>query len=105
MASISASALISRGGKAIETTASAPAGKNPKIWAAAQDFEAMFLNTMLEPMFEGLGNEGPFGGGSGVETWRGMMVQEWSKSIAASGGLGLANQVYSDILALQEKRS
>ncbi|NJL08055.1 MAG: hypothetical protein HC900_07155 [Methylacidiphilales bacterium] len=105
MASISSSALISRGGMATDTVTTAPAGKNPKIWAAAQDFEAMFLSSMFEPMFEGLGDEGPFGGGSSVETWRGLMIQEWSKSIAASGGVGLANQIYNDILALQEKRS
>ncbi|KAA5602764.1 rod-binding protein [Blastochloris sulfoviridis] len=104
MASISSTALISRGGMATNAVTTAPAGKDPKIWAAAQDFEAVFLNSMFEPMFEGLGNEGPFGGGSGVETWRGMMVEEWSKSIAAAGGIGLANQIYSDILALQEKR-
>ncbi|ALK08782.1 rod-binding protein [Blastochloris viridis] len=104
MASISSSALISRGGMAVETIATAPAGKNAKIWAAAQDFEAMFLNTMLEPMFKGLGEEGPFGGGSSVETWRGMVVQEWTKSIASAGGLGMTDQIYNDILALQENR-
>ena len=104
MASLSASALISHG-MATNTVAAAPPGKDPKTWAAAQDFESMFLDNMFSQMMTGLGKHGPFGGGSGVETWRGMMVQEWSKNIAAKGGVGLADQVYKDMIAIQEKRS
>ena len=104
MASISASALISHG-MATNTVTATPAGKDPKMWAAAQDFEAMFLDNMFSQMMTGLGKDGPFGGGKGIETWRGMMVQEWSKTVAAKGGVGLADQVYKDMIAIQERSS
>ncbi len=69
---------------------------------AAEEFEALFLSQMLEPMFEGLQTEGPFGGGAGEQIYRSLMVQEYGKAIAASGGVGIADAVQREILKLQE---
>ena len=38
------------------------AGKEAKARAAAQDFEAVFLNSMFQHMFTGIDGDGPFGG-------------------------------------------
>src|SRR4029079_19270652 len=38
------------------------AGQEAKARAAAQDFEAVFLNSMFQHMFTGLDGDGPFGG-------------------------------------------
>lgn len=70
---------------------------------AAQDFEAMFIAQMLQPMFAGLeGGEGLFGGGAGEDAYRGLMVEEYGKAIARAGGIGIADQVRAEMLKLQE---
>lgn len=72
---------------------------------AAEDFESVFLNTMLESMFSGLETEAPFGGGSGEKTYRSLLVNEYAKNMAGNGGIGLADHIYRDILAAQESAS
>lgn len=73
--------------------------------AAAVDLEAQFLSQMLAPMFENLSAEAPFGGGIGEEMWRSMQVQEFGKGLANAGGIGLADHVLGELLALQAKES
>jgi peptidoglycan hydrolase FlgJ len=70
----------------------------------AQEFEAMFLNSMLQPMFAGIG-QGPFGGGNAANVWRSFLTDEYAKTFAKSGGVGIADQVYRSLLAQQEVRS
>jgi len=69
---------------------------------AAEQFEAVFIAQMLAPMFETVPTDGPMGGGHAEGIYRGMMVQEVGKSIASNGGIGIADQVYSELLKLQE---
>lgn len=73
-----------------------------KIRATAEDFEAVFLTEMLRPAFEQLSTDGLTGGGQGEKIYRSLMVQEYGKAIANTGGIGLADSVYRDILKLQE---
>ena len=85
------------------------AGKLPvtgkaKARAAAQDFEAVFLNSMLQPMFNGV-NEGPYSGGHAANVWQSFLTDEYSKMIAKKGGVGIADHVYRSLLAQQEIRS
>ncbi len=77
-----------------------------KIAKAAQDFEAMAIGQMLQPMFDTVDTaHGAFGGGDGEEAWKPMLVQEIAKQIAKSGGLGLAKPVYDAMLRMQEDQS
>ena len=71
---------------------------------AAQEFEAVFISQMLKPMFESIEIEPPFGGGSGEEVWKGLQVEEYGKAIARAGGIGLADQIFAEILKMQEVR-
>jgi len=73
-----------------------------KVRETAQDFEAVFLSQMIKPMFEGIETDGPFGGGQAEGMWRSLMVQEYGKSIAKKGGNGIADEVMSEMLKLQE---
>ena len=57
---------------------------------------------MLKPMFANLGAEGPFGGGTGEEMWRSLQVDEYGKVIAKKGGIGLADNIFHEMLKLQE---
>jgi Rod binding domain-containing protein len=70
--------------------------------AVAQDFEAVFLNSMFQEMFAGVDGDGPFGGGTGVGVWRSFLSEEYAKSFAKGGGIGIGSQVYATLLKLQE---
>jgi peptidoglycan hydrolase FlgJ len=90
--------------------ASAVAGlkgrRDPKaVRHAAEEFEAVFISQMLAPMFETVNTDELFGGGPGADIYRSMMVEEYGKTIARAGGLGIADAVQRELLALQEPKS
>lgn len=73
-----------------------------KAKTTAQDFEAMFLGSMFQHMFSGLGGEGPMGGQGATGVWRSMLTDQYARTIAKSGGLGITDQVYRSLIAQQE---
>jgi peptidoglycan hydrolase FlgJ len=76
--------------------------KEIKARSTAQDFEAVFLNSMFQQMFTSIGGEGPFGGNGAVGVWRSMLTDQYAKSFAKAGGVGIADQVYRTLMARQE---
>ena len=104
-----ASALAPAAGIGMAATASLTAAApksaptvQAKARAAAQDFEAVFLNAMFSEMFTGVDGEGPFGGGAGAGIWRSFLTDEYAKSFSRAGGIGLADDVYRTLIAQQE---
>jgi Rod binding domain-containing protein len=86
-------------------TASKAADPHAKARATAQDFEAVFLNSMFANMFTKVDGEGPFGGGgTGTGVWRSFLTDEYAKTFAKSGGIGIADHVYRSLIAMQEAR-
>jgi len=75
-----------------------------KAKATAQDFEAMFLNQMFSQMTSGLKGEGPFGNTTGTGVWRSMLTEQYSKSFARAGGVGISKEVYRTLIIQQAKR-
>jgi peptidoglycan hydrolase FlgJ len=73
-----------------------------KARAAAVDFEAVFLNSMFNEMFTGIDGEGPFGGNGANGVWRSFLTEEYAKSFARAGGVGIADHVYRSLIAQQE---
>jgi len=74
-----------------------------KARKAAQEFETMFLEHTLDRMFQSEATEGPLGdNGMGGDVYRSMLAKEYAGSIAKSGGVGIADQVYREILKMQE---
>lgn len=69
---------------------------------SAEEFEAMFLTQMLQPMFENIEVNGGMGGGHAEKMFRTMMVDEMGKGMARSGGIGLSDSIYKEILKMQE---
>jgi len=67
----------------------------------AEEFEAVFLAQMLQPMFAGLSTEAPFGGGAGEQTWRSFLVDAMARQVARGGGIGLADHVQRELVAMQ----
>lgn len=69
----------------------------------AEKFEAFFLTRMLDEISSGLETDGPFGGGHGEKVFRGMLNEQYAETITRTGGLGIADSVYREILAIQER--
>jgi flagellar protein FlgJ len=72
-----------------------------KAKGTAQDFEAMFLNQMFSQMTSGLKGEGPYGDTPGTGVWRSMLTEQYSKSFAKAGGVGISNDVYRSLILQQ----
>lgn len=66
-------------------------------------FEALFLSQVLQRMFAGIPTNGLFGGGPGEEAFRSLLLDEYGKTIARNGGVGIADAVQREILRLQEQ--
>ena len=69
----------------------------------AQEFEAMFLSQLLQPMFKGVDMSGLGGDSPGGEVYKEMLIKEYGKVIAQSGGVGIAEQVQQEMLRIQEQ--
>ncbi|HEY4135707.1 MAG TPA: rod-binding protein [Alphaproteobacteria bacterium] len=91
---------------AADAQAAAPrtaATSNPaKARQAAQDFEAFFVSQTMESMFAGLQSDGPFDGGNAEHVFRSVLNDQYGKEMAKNGGMGIADQVYREILKTQE---
>lgn len=75
---------------------------NQSARAAAEEFEQTFLTTMLESMFQGVKTSAPFGGGHAEQQFRSVLLGEYAKDMAKGGSIGIADEVYREILAIQE---
>ncbi|MCR6737218.1 MAG: flagellar assembly peptidoglycan hydrolase FlgJ [Afipia sp.] len=72
-----------------------------KAKSQAQDFEAVFLNSMFSQMTSGIKEDGPFGNTPSTGIWRSMMTEQYSKSFAQAGGIGISNDVYRTLILQQ----
>lgn len=78
-------------------------GQIARVRAQAEEFEGVFLNTLTKQLFSGLKtDQSAMGGGFGEETWRSMQAEQLAATMAQNGGLGIADQILPDLLALQE---
>jgi peptidoglycan hydrolase FlgJ len=76
-----------------------------KAKSTATDFEAMFINQMFSQMTNGLQGDGPFGNTPGTGVWRSMMTEQYSKSFAKAGGIGISKDIYRELILQQAKLS
>lgn len=83
-------------------TSAAPALPDPAAAdKVAKEFEAMIVGQLMESMFAGMRESPLFGGGGPAEKpWRSMMLQEYGKAIAESGGLGIGRMTHDEIARL-----
>lgn len=85
--------------------AASSAAKKPDqgIRKTADDFETMFLEQSVDRLVQGGGEDGPLGeNGHGGAIYKSMLSKEYAKSIVKSGGLGISDQVYRQMLQMQE---
>lgn len=74
-----------------------------RVKQQAEEFEGVFLNTLTKELFSSLkSDQSVMGGGFGEETWRSMQSEMLAASMAQNGGLGIAEQLLPELLAMQE---
>ena len=82
-------------------TSAAELARRGQIHATAQKFEASFLTTVLQTMFQSVSTAPPFGGGEGEDMWKSFLAESMAKSMARRGGVGVAGSVEREMLRLQ----
>lgn len=97
-----------------ETTTRAASGEKPqgsrtsnaasgaKIDATANEFESEFVAQMLANMFATVDVQEAPGGSDAEEVYRSMIINEYGKIIARTGGVGVADQVKQIMIKQQE---
>ncbi|HEX2216575.1 MAG TPA: rod-binding protein [Xanthobacteraceae bacterium] len=102
-ASSTAPAALSR----YSTLSAVGAARSPhpaaaKAKAAAEEFETVYLTTVFNEMFSELKGDGPFGSAGSAGVWRSFLAEEYAKSFAQAGGIGIGAEVYRTLLGVQE---
>ena len=83
-------------------TSALPAGApGDKLMQQAKELEGIFLNLLLKESFGSLDARSGFGGGFAEETWRSMQAEQMADAMAEAGGIGLAEQIYTQLTATQ----
>ncbi len=72
-----------------------------EIRKTAENFEAAFLSSMLQPIFNQLPTDGMFGGGQGEQAFKSFMVDAMARQMARAGGVGLSDPVARQMLIMQ----
>lgn len=84
-------------------SANAATTQKDKLKKTAKEFETVFLEDVMNRLGETSGDAGPLGGGEGGGTvYRSMLMKEYAGEIVKSGGVGIADSVYRQLLKLQE---
>jgi flagellar protein FlgJ len=86
-------------------TTSLPPAQVQKAWDAAQKFESMTIGEFLTPMFDTIDlSKSAFGGGEAEAAWKPMLIDAMAKEITKTGGLGLAQPVFAQMIHMQEAK-
>lgn len=90
----------------IEPTNNVAANKNDsadtkRLKNACRDFEAVFINQMLQAMRKTVVKTDLFGSDQKEEYFREMMDAEISKSISRTSSLGIADMLYRQLSKMQ----
>ena len=76
---------------------------NPQLRKAAEGVENFFLYQMLELTQPKMDEDNPFNGGHAETLFRSTMNEITAKQMTESGGIGVADAVYAQLLKTQEE--
>jgi peptidoglycan hydrolase FlgJ len=65
-----------------------------KLFKAAQEFESVMLGMVFKQMRASVGSSDPLDQGQANKIFKDMLDDEYSKTFAAAGGIGLADTLY-----------
>jgi flagellar protein FlgJ len=84
---------------AIQSPPAPAVAKNiERLKQACEDFESIFVDFMLQQMRQTVPPNDLFGGGHAEQLYTSMMDSELAKSISRQRGLGLADQMYRQLI-------
>ncbi|GJD81881.1 rod-binding protein [Methylobacterium gregans] len=87
---------------ASQASGQAGAQSAAKLRKTATEFESMFLESSLDRLTQSEGTDGPLGeNGTGGGVYRSMLTKEYAGQIVKSGGVGIADQVFREMMKLQ----
>ena len=72
-----------------------------RIDEIAREFEALVLAQLLAPVFTSVEKSSLTRAGPGEDAFETMLQEQYAKSIAERGGIGIADQVRASLIALQ----
>lgn len=104
LASFAATAAASVGTSAAGSVADGiiKTANKAKAWKTATEFESMFLENSLDRLTQSEGTEGPLGeNGTGGGVYRSMLTKEYATQIVKSGGVGIADSIFREIMKMQ----
>ena len=69
-----------------------------RLREACQGFEAMFLDIVFKSMRNTVPENTLFGESNGEKIWRSMLDSEMMQNVAKSGGVGIADMMYDNLI-------
>jgi peptidoglycan hydrolase FlgJ len=72
---------------------------------SAQDFESVYIADAFKDMFKNVSVD-PLSetSNSSNETWRDMLIDNYAKDMVKRGGIGIADSIAKELIAIQEGR-
>lgn len=74
-------------------------GDDEKLKETCQDFESIFLNMLLGTMRKTIPDGGLVEKSNATSTFETMLDEEYAKSMAKAGGIGLADVLYKQLIS------
>jgi len=81
----------------LRASSESPAVRNPELWSACQEFEALLLQQMLRAMSGTLTSGGMFGTAAGSGIYQELFESELAQSMSRTGGVGLAQILFKQM--------
>ena len=88
--------------ESVKLSTSGPA--DPKLQAACQDMESLFLSYLLKEMRATVNKSGFISGGKAEEIFTSLLDVELSKNMSAAGGIGLSPLLLKQLGGQSEKK-
>lgn len=92
-------------GNPVSQVSAMPIPPDRKARDTARDFEAVFAGQVAKLMLESVEQDGGLSGGHGEEMFRGILAETLGNAIARGRGLGVADQVRSEIELIQRAQN
>ena len=84
----------------------APAqGRDPRLWKVSQQFEAIFVQQMLDEMHKSIPHSGVMPNGFAEQVHNSMFDQAVAGSISKNTDLGIASAIYRQLARLQHPQA
>jgi flagellar protein FlgJ len=74
-----------------------PKQDSDRLQKEAVELEAVLLSKMIDPMFPDGKESGLYGGGHGSDIYRQMVIDQYARTMAENGGIGLSGSIKKDL--------